>query len=121
MTSREAIHNFISGIFGTAVPSGSVYSGKSKPLLSYAAYSAPLSPVFGAKAEGFIDYYYIDDWDSGAAAENALAEFSRQVGLDGKTIDFDESLLHRPLRRADADRRQHKLCHRFPLGDIGVF
>ena len=57
MTSREAIHNFISGIFGTAVPSGSVYSGKSKPLLSYAAYSAPLSPVFGAKAEGFIDYY----------------------------------------------------------------
>ena len=78
MTSREAIHNFISGIFGTAVPSGSVYSGKSKPLLSYAAYSAPLSPVFGAKAEGFIDYYYIDDWDSGAAAENALAEFSRQ-------------------------------------------
>lgn len=120
MTSREAIHNFISGIFGTAVPSGSVYSGKSKPLLSYAAYSAPLSPVFGTKAEGFIDYYYIDDWDSGAAAENALAEFSRQVGLDGKTIDFDGGRLYitrgEPFYKLSAEKSNqlHK-CVRLKL------
>lgn len=120
MTSSEAIYNFISGIFGTAVPSGSVYSGKSKPFLCYAAYSAPLSPVFGAKAEGFIDYYYIDNINLSAAAETALTEFSRQVGLDGKTIDFDGGRLYitrgEPFYKLSAEKSdQSRKCVRLKL------
>lgn len=120
MTSSEAIYEFISGIFGTAVPSGSVYSGRSKPLFSYAAYSAPLSPVFGAKAEGYIDYYYIDDINFTAATERALTEFSRQVGLEGKTIDFDGGRLYitrgEPFYKLSAEKSdQSRKCVRFKL------
>ena len=118
MTSSEAIHSFISGIFGIAVPSGSVYSGKSKPPHPYAVYSFPLSPVFGAKAEGFIDYYYFD-WP-GNQAEDALAEFSRQVGLEGKTIDFDGGRLYitraEPFFKLSADKSDQSLkCVRLKL------
>lgn len=118
MTSSEAIHSFISGIFGTAVPSGSVYSGRSKPMQPYAVYSFPLSPVFGAKAEGFIDYYYFDCL--GNQAEEVLAAFSREVGLAGKTIDFDGGRLYitraEPFFKLNAEKsRQACKCVRLKL------
>lgn len=120
MTLSEAIYNFISEIFGTAVPSGSVYSGKSKPLNPYAVYSFPLSPVFGAKAEGFIDYYYYDWPESGKLAEEVLTEFSRQVGLDGKTVDFDGGRLYitraEPFFKLNADKSSQSVkCVRLKL------
>ncbi len=120
MTLQQAVYSFISGIFGTGVPSGSVYSGALRPLIPHAVYSAPVSPVFGAKTEGFIDYYYFDEKNCGAAAHDALAEFAAQVGMEGKTLDFDGGRLYitraEPFYTLTADKRdQSRKCVRLKL------
>ncbi len=114
------LHKFVSTIFGRAFPSGSLYSGAAKPKLPYAAYSFPISPVFGAKAEGYVDYYYLDGRESGEDAERVLTYFARQVGLDGKTIDFDGGRLYitraEPFYKLSAEKNdQSRKCVRFKL------
>ncbi len=115
VTSKEAIHKFLSEIFRTAVPSGSVYSGAAKPELPYAACYFPMSLLFGEKAEGYIDYYYIDDQSLGTNAENALANFARRVGINGETLNFDGGRLYitrgEPFYKLTADKSdQSRKC-----------
>lgn len=121
MTSFEAVYSFLTGIFGRAAPSGSVYSGSAAPELPYVVYSAPLGPVFGQRADGFVDLYYIDRDSSGAEAAQALEEFSRAVGLGGLTLDFDGGRLYitrgEPFYKLSADKADQSLkCVRLKLG-----